>query len=363
MLFPIDQIWIDDDAQDEPMTGQILRRLPQARVLMGKAREEASRALLLEPDPLARGKRILRLMRHRGAFVKPCPGTPEYVCCGLQILHIGQGCPMDCRYCALQAYFNRPVLEVFVNADDLMEGLRRHLEDNPDRFHRICTGEFADSLALDPLTGLAERLVQFFSRVENASLEIKTKTDYIEPLLDLDPHGRVVLSFSVNAPEVSKSEERRAAPLRRRLDAAARARDKGYRLGFHFDPIIPMPGWEDAYARTVDDIFETVGPDEIAWISLGVLRYVPELKEAVRGRFGPVPYFHDAFQRGLDGKSRLNVQRRIAVYRRLSERIGRSAPDCRVYLCMESPYVWEQSLGLRISSDEDLTAYLDDAMR
>ena len=43
----------------------------------------------------------MRLMKHMGAFVKACPGTPEYICCGLEILHIGQGCPMDCRYCAL----------------------------------------------------------------------------------------------------------------------------------------------------------------------------------------------------------------------------------------------------------------------
>lgn len=363
MLFPIEQIWIDDDALDEPMTGQILRKLPNALVLTGEAREEAGRALLLQPDPLARGKRILRLMRHRGAFVKPCPGTPEYVCCGLQILHIGQGCPMDCRYCALQAYFNRPVLEVFVNTDDLMAGLRAHLDEYPNRFHRICTGEFTDSLALDPLTGLAARLVDFFSGVKNASLEIKTKTDHIAPLLDLAPNGRVVLSFSVNSLAVSKSEERRAVPLRRRIAAAVRAGNRGYRLGFHFDPIIPMPGWEEAYARTVDEVFNTVNPDDIAWISLGVLRFVPELKDAVRGRFGPVPYFHDGFQRGLDGKSRLNVQRRISVYRRLVERIGSHSADVRVYLCMESPYVWEQALGMRMTSDQDLSAYLDEAMK
>lgn len=363
MLFPIEEVWIDDDAADEPLTRHILRKLPQARVLTGRDREEACRLLLLEPDPLTRGKRILRLMRHQGAFVKPCPGTSQYVCCGLQILHIGQGCPMDCRYCALQAYFNRPVLEIFVNTDDLMESLRRYLDDNSQRFHRICTGEFTDSLALDPLTGLARQLVEFFSDVKNASLEIKTKTDYIEPLLDLDPKGRVVLSFSVNSPRVSKTEERRAAPLHRRLSAAARAGRKGYRLGFHFDPIIPSPGWEAAYNRTVDEIFGLVNPDEIAWISLGVLRFVPDLRDAVQGRFGPVPYFHDGFQRGLDGKSRLNVQRRISVYRRLSESIWRHAPGCRLYLCMESSYVWMQSFGLRMDSDQDLSAYLDEAMK
>ena len=190
MKFPIDRIWIDDEVGDEPLIREILRKLPSARVMRNQETQEAFRLLELEPDPFSDGKRTLRLTRNKGAFIKPCPGTPEYICCGLEILHIGQGCPMDCRYCALQVYFNRSVLEIFVNIEDLFSRLRLHLDSEADGFHRICTGEFTDSLALDPLTGLASRLVEFFSRATNASLEIKTKTDFIDPLMDIDHSSR-----------------------------------------------------------------------------------------------------------------------------------------------------------------------------
>ncbi|MDR2455519.1 MAG: hypothetical protein LBE49_02840, partial [Deltaproteobacteria bacterium] len=30
--------------------------------------------------------------RHKGSFIRPCPATPRYNCCGLNIIHIGQGC-------------------------------------------------------------------------------------------------------------------------------------------------------------------------------------------------------------------------------------------------------------------------------
>ncbi|MFZ5864784.1 MAG: SPL family radical SAM protein [Thermodesulfobacteriota bacterium] len=363
MRFPIDEVWIDDDARDEPLTGEILRRLPSCRVRTGQDAIDAYQRLTLDSDPFRQGKRILRLMKHRGAFVKPCPGTKEYVCCGLEILHIGQGCPMDCRYCALQAYFNRPVLEVFVNVDEMLDGLRDKLAADPNRLHRICTGEFTDSLALDPITGLASRLVHFFSQRQNASLEIKTKTDFVEPLLGLDPRGRVVLSFSMNAAEIAWAEERRAASLKRRLQAAAQAQNKGYLLGFHFDPIIPFPGWEQGYGRTIDRIFRAVDLQRIAWLSLGVLRFVPELKEIVRARFGPLPYFHDGFVRGLDGKQRLPVQRRINIYRRLADRIRAHSQETRIYLCMESPYVWERALDMKMGKDNDLIEYLDQAVR
>lgn len=359
MKFPIEQIWVDDEAADEPLTGEILRKLPTAKVL-GKAEiREQALAMEMDPDPFKRGKRILRLTKNKGAFVKPCPGTPEYVCCGLEILHIGQGCPMDCRYCALQVYFNRPFLEVFVNIDDLFSGLKNHLIYHHSRFHRICTGEFTDSLALDPLTGLAEKLVEFFSGTTNASLEIKTKTDLIDPLLDIDPRGKVVIGFSVNAHEITQRDEIRAVTLARRLAAAARAEKRGYRIAFHFDPIIPEPGWQDAYSAAIEEILRSVDSSSIAWMSMGVLRFVPPLKEIAVQRFGRIRYFHDGFIRGLDGKSRLHVDRRIAIYRHMIDKIRKLAPDARVYLCMESPHVWRDSLGISMDSDENLTSYLD----
>jgi spore photoproduct lyase len=361
MRFPIDQLWIDEDAEHFPLTGEILDKLPKVDVFRSDRLPHEMKRLALEPDPMSRGKRILRLMKHKGAFVKPCPGTRQYVCCGLEILHIGQGCPMDCTYCALQVYFNRPVLEAFVNVADLFNDLDRYLTENP-QFHRVCTGEFTDSLALDPLTGLASRLVEFFSNRTNASLEIKTKTDFVDPLLELNPRGKVILAFSMNADDITRREERRAATLERRIQAAARACQAGYRLAFHFDPIVPIPGWEEAYSQTVDRIFAKIDSSAITWISMGVLRFVPELKDIVTARFGPVPYFHDGFLRGLDGKSRLHVDRRINIYRTLSQRIWTHSPHTRVYLCMESPHVWEQALGIRMQDDQALALYLDAAM-
>ncbi len=365
MNFPIREIWIDTEAADAPLTRKIVGKFPRAKVLQTdeKNASRLMRELELAADPFSRGKKILRLVRHKGVFVKPCPGTPEYVCCGLKILHVGQGCPMDCRYCALQAYFNRPVLELFVNMDDLFSDLTHYLKQSGDTFQRLCTGEFTDSLALDDLTGLAPRLVEFFATVPNASLEIKTKTDAIDPLLEVDPKGRVIMAFSMNAHGITRHDELRAAPLKKRLGAALRAQKRGYLSAFHFDPIIPLQGWYEEYSSTIDSIFRTVDSSRIAWISLGVLRFVAGLKEVAEARFGKIRYFHDGFLRGLDGKCRLHVDRRIEVYSRMAERIRRHAPDARIYLCMESPHVWQKSLGLDMQRDGDLEAYLDSAMQ
>lgn len=361
MKFKIDQFWIDSEALDHPLTAQIVGREPGAKVLVGKNWQTEARRLELEPDPFKKGKKIVRLTSHKGLFVKPCPGTRDYVCCNLEILHIGQGCPMDCRYCALQFYFNKPVMEVFINQDQMMDELAKHLRDSKKPFHRICTGEFTDSLALDPLTNLSSRLIEFFQGEARASLEIKTKTDLIEPLLDFSPGGNVLVSFSMNSEEITKSEELRSASLEKRLQAASLLERAGYRLGFHFDPIIPCGNWKDSYSKTISKIFDKVSSQSIAWISLGVLRFQPALKEIVKSRFGPVGYFHEAFNPGLDGKSRLFVDRRVDVYRFMTGEIRSRSQGARIYLCMESQEVWQKALGLKMASSDQLSKYLDDA--
>ncbi len=111
----------------------------------------------------------------------------------------------------------------------------------------------------------------------------------------------------------------------------------------------------------MDRIFQSVDGDKIAWISMGVLRFIPDLKEIVAGRFGRIPYFHDGFIRGLDGKFRLEAHRRISIYKFLAQRIRSHDAEARVYLCMESQYVWQESLGMEMPSDEGLAAYLNAA--
>ena len=74
------------------------------------------------------------------------------------------------------------------------------------RSFRVGTGELADSLAFDSLTGISRDLVDFFAARENLTLELKTKTDEIENLLDVDPRGRVLVSWTL-------SPERRLSQL------------------------------------------------------------------------------------------------------------------------------------------------------
>ena len=317
----------------------------------------------MEDDPVAAGKRCLLIARQRGPFIKRCPGTSGYICCGYRIINTANGCDLDCSYCILQGYLTNPLLTVYANTGDLLAQLEEFLSSGEDEFYRLGTGELTDSLSLDPVFGHARLLVPFFAGRTNAILELKTKTTRIDDLVKLDHGGRTVVSWSLNAEEIARREERGAPPVIERLRAARRCEQAGYRIGFHFDPLIDFPGWEEGYRRVVDAIFEHVAARSIAWISLGALRYPPALEEIIRRRHPASDIVMGELFPGKDGKPRYFRPIRTRLFKTLYDRIREHDPGVFVYLCMESDRVWRRALGWSPGNMAALSRRLDERVK
>jgi len=352
-------IHVEADCVDLPATREILERaqLPWSVVTEGRPCGEFADEY---PCSLGRGKQHLYLCRNRGQFFKPCPGTKEYLCCKYEVLSTGMNCPMDCVYCILQAYLNSPWITHYVNTDDLLAELDQILDADPGRLHRIGTGEFTDSLALDRLTGLSRTLVRYFAGKPNAVLELKTKSAVIDNLATLHHHGHTVVAWSLNSPPVMQREELRSATLEERIDAACRCAGWGYRLAFHFDPIIDHPGWQEGYAETIRRLFARLPAQSIAWISLGALRFLPKLKEIGIGRFPQSRMYFQEFIDGLDGKCRYYRKRRVGLYRYIYNLLRQYAdPQTCIYFCMESREIWREVMGFDPEEFGGIGAMLD----
>ena len=351
----IDKIIMEEGADDYRQAAAILERLdkniPIIRVEADRSRQSLNGSSM--------GKGILQLLPFHGALFKPCPGTKGYICCGYQILNIGTNCPLDCSYCILQSYFNQPYLRIFVNLERELDRIGQLIDSNPEKIFRIGTGEFTDSLALDEAAGWSEILPRFFEGRKNAVLELKTKTDCIDGLL-LSPHrDRIIVSWSLNGPEIVSKEEHGAPSLRKRLLAAKKCQEAGYIVGFHFDPLILQSNWKAEYMRTLEMLDQYVDPKGIIWISLGCLRYMPSLKHIIRKRHPKTHILDGEFIRGLDGKMRYFKPIRIDMYSFFREHIESWSGNSCLYLCMESDEVWTKSLGWSPRDSKGLSAFLD----
>jgi spore photoproduct lyase len=227
---------------------------------------------------------------------------------------------------------------------------------------RIGTGEFTDSLAIDRLTNLSSILVTYIATRNNAMLELKTKSAVVENLADLEHNGRTVIAWSLNSTQVLEREELRAATLEERLAAAVQCAGWGYKLAFHFDPIIEHEGWEEGYLRTIDELYRVVPADAIVWISLGALRYLPKLKDIGMTRFPGSRIYFQEFIEGLDGKSRYFRDNRVKLYRAIYERLKRyAANDTCIYFCMESDEIWREVMGFTPAEKGGIPEMLDRA--
>jgi spore photoproduct lyase len=354
----IRRIFLESGAEDYELTRRILARLPGVPVEVIPHRQALRPREGTQTARIAAAKSTLLLAVQKGPFWRPCPGTRDYICCGYQVLQVGLNCPLDCTYCVLQGYLNIPAITLFVNWEDLLRELDRGLALDPGKVRRLGTGEFGDSLALDELTGLNARLIPFFARQPRAVLEIKTKWHRLESLLPLGPNPQVIFAWSLNPEEIVRSEEKFSAPLEARLKAAARAAAAGFRLAFHFDPLVYFPGWQEAYRRTVARLGALVPVESIAWISLGALRFLPSLRPLIHRRFPASRLAAQEMVRAPDGKFRYFKNLRIDLYTHLKECLAPAAPQALLYLCMESPRVWQAVFG-RVPAGGELARLLD----
>lgn len=352
-------IHVDESCLDLGYTREILARanLPFSVV---RDRQQPGQFTDEYPHNLSLGKQHLYLTANRGQFFKPCPGTKEYQCCQYQVLSTGMNCPMDCVYCILQAYLNNPWITHYINVGDLLSELDQVLDAEPDRNFRIGTGEFTDSLALDRLTGLSRILVEYFADKKNAVLELKTKSAVIENLENLQHDGHTVIAWSLNSPHIVKKEELRAASLEERLAAASQCARWGYKLAFHFDPLVDHSGWRDGYAETIRLLYTMVPAEAIVWISLGALRFLPRLKEIGIDRFPGSKIYFQEFIDGLDGKCRYYRKNRVELYRSVYHLLKEKAsPATCIYFCMESREIWKEVMGYIPDEYGGIAAMLD----
>jgi len=276
----------------------------------------------------------LFIIQERFNFFTPCPCSTGSARCGYQILNLGLGCAYECAYCHLQAYMNAPGIVFPANIEDFFARFK-----NPHQPVRLGTGEFTDSLLFDDITGFSHPIIEFFRQQPNVVFEFKTKSVNIAQLKKIPSAPNIVIAWSLNPPDVIREYEFYAPSLDARLKAAQECVRAGYRVAFHFDPIIITDRWQHAYQDVITRLYATVRPENVAWISLGALRLTPRMKRIIENRFPTIHLLDGEFIRGFDGKLRYPPRIRLEIFTKMISWIRIHDPRIALYLCMEDPHL------------------------
>ena len=304
---------------------------------------------------------MVRYVEAKGEIVRDCPGTRHHICCGYKTIDLVEGCPLSCSYCIMQAYINTPGIRVTTNTDYITAQLDGLIDNEKTHILRFGTGELSDSLAVDRKLRLNAPLMDYFGNKRKAILELKSKWASIDHLLPhINPY--TVISFSLAPQRMIDREERRTSSLIRRLKTLRKAQQAGAFVGIHLDPIVIYDGFEKDYEYLIDDIARIIDLDRVLWLSMGLLRFPPELYDLFL-KNGRNNLLAGEFGRGEDGKYRYPKGQRMKIYRMLSDRLKERNKDLFLYLCMERDDIWEYVFGTRLNDSEGLVRLFDSRIK
>ncbi|MCI0603263.1 hypothetical protein L0156_09635 [bacterium] len=240
-------------------------------------------------------KKSLIFARKRGAWLKPfhCYDHAAY---RFLSLDLAEGCLFDCVYCYLQSYLNHGALVLFLG----IESLLIELSNLDSQRSWISTGLLSDSL-------LAESQFPFLRKISRhipagSVLELRSKATDLTGLADPEiVRDRIVVSWSLNPPEIVQTHEYGTSLLEERLNAASEAVRLGYQIAFHLDPVFYFDGWKESYAKLFNSL-EQFPKNRLAFLSIGLFRYMRDLGAVIRRRFPYHPVLAGEFFPGEDGK-------------------------------------------------------------
>jgi spore photoproduct lyase len=91
---------------------------------------------------------------------------------------------------------------------------------------------------------------------------------------------------------------------------------------------------------------------------MGALRLSPALRTRMRARFPGTPLLAGEQIVAADGKWRDFQPLRVGMYRNVRRCVEEALPRAPLYLCMETPDVWERVFGAAPPRDQELGAVL-----
>ncbi len=267
----IDTLYVEEQLLQHPRVAALRSRFPRARLIeCGRYGEILNRKA--QNFRLQKQRPALLLARKHERRVLPAPAG--YSIGGGHNYYFSHmlNCVYDCRYCFLQGMYRSAHYVLFVNYEDFASDLAAVCARHPGQPVYFFSGYDCDSLALEPVSGFCEYFLPQFAALDNAWLELRTKSTQVRHLLERAPLPRVVVAFSFTPLEIAAAVEHKTPALERRIEAMRKLQAAGWPLGLRFDPLIHADGYQNMYRELFAMLAGQLRWDQLHSVSCGVFR-------------------------------------------------------------------------------------------
>lgn len=264
-------VYVESEIRQHPRTVNIIKRLANTPVVEIDHYAEvfnprAQNFRLQKSNPA-----LIIAKKHQGQVLK----TPKaYGIGGYHNYYFSHmlNCLYDCRYCFLQGMYRSAHQLIFVNYEDFTADISRITEQHNSEPVWFFSGYDCDSLANEPLTRFAEYFVPVIADLDNAWMELRTKSTQTRQLRKLEPCPRIITAFSFTDQHSHEKLEHGVPSIKKRVDAMQALAESGWPIGLRFDPLIYHSDYQQAFVRLLEQIFAVIDPKHLHSVSLGTFR-------------------------------------------------------------------------------------------
>ena len=264
-------VYVETEVRRHPRTERLLRRMHQRDVVeiehYGEVFNPRSQNFRLQKKNPA----IIIARKNKGQVLEAPPGYGLGGDHNYYFSHM-LNCMYDCRYCFLQGMYQSAHQVLFVNYEDFAAQIQQLAAQHAGEPVWFYSGYDCDSLANEPMTAFSEYFIPVVAAIDNAWMELRTKSTQVRAMLKMEPLQRIVTAFSFSDGVSHARLEHGVPSIAKRIDAMQRLLQAGWPVGLRFDPVVYHPNYRTEFTALLEQIFSVVDADAIHSASLGSFR-------------------------------------------------------------------------------------------
>ena len=283
-------VYVESEVLDHAYTRQVLKRLKRAEVVeiahYGELFNRRAQNFRLQKQD----SKLIIANKHRGHVLAAPDG---YGLGGPHNYYFSHmlNCIYDCRYCFLQGMYQSANQVLFVNYDDFAAQIRATANQHAGQPVWFYSGYDCDSLAYDPVTGFIDYFLPVFAEIDNAWLEIRSKSTQIRALMKQPVNERVVTAFSFSDSHSHEKLEHGVPSIEKRIRAMKQLQQAGWPVGLRLDPLVYHQRFEAAFRDLLAQIFSEIDGSKIHSVSLGTFRLTRNHHRTISRLYPDEPLF------------------------------------------------------------------------
>lgn len=270
MIFKPKRVYFENNARDYPLGQKLYNYFREQNVeikIIGSHNRVTGIPGKTPQEAYMEAKRTLVVGIRKTLTFSPCKPSAHYQ------LPISTSCTGKCEYCYLNTTLGKkPYLRVYVNVEEILTQARKYIQERQPEITLFEGAATSDPVPVERYTGSLKKTIEFFGDEEYGRFRFVTKFTDIDSLLDARHRGHTTFRFSLNSDRIIQEYEHNTPGAKERIEAAGKAAQAEYPLGFLIAPIFIYDHWKDDYKALLYSLRETL-PEKVRDISFELITH------------------------------------------------------------------------------------------